>query len=98
MSQRAHRRTGALAAAALAVATGATVPAPSLGHPANDHTAHMQTDDLQSARAATRKFRDVEVARAAGYVAAAECVQDRKYGGMGSTTAIGGSSPTAGRT
>jgi hypothetical protein len=69
MLGRARRRADALAVAMLAIGTIATLPAASSGHPADDHTAHVQTDDVQRARA--------------GYVAAAECAQDPKYGGMG---------------
>jgi hypothetical protein len=38
---------------------------------------------LREARRATRAFRDVEAAKAAGYAAASECADDPKYGGMG---------------
>ena len=40
-------------------------------------------DDLRKARQATQQFRDVEVAKQAGYMKAGECVSDPKYGGMG---------------
>jgi hypothetical protein len=83
MLQRAHRRAGRLAAAALAIGTVAGLPAPSSGHHVDTPSAHVQTADLQRARAATLKFRDVDVARAEGYAAAPECAQDPKYGGMG---------------
>jgi hypothetical protein len=66
-----HRR----AALALAVAAVAALAVPSLSQ--------ARTGDLQRARQATQKFRNVDVARAAGYTAAAECAQDPKYGGMG---------------
>jgi hypothetical protein len=80
----ASRRAVPLAAAfAVAVGTAATHPAPSHGHPVDRHSTHVQREDVQRARAATLKFRDVAVAKAAGYVAAAECAQDPKYGGMG---------------
>jgi len=42
-----------------------------------------QAHDLERARAATRRFRDVDVAREAGYATSGECAQDPKYGGMG---------------
>jgi hypothetical protein len=86
MSQYACRR-GLLTAVALmlgAIAWLAAHPAPSFGHPgANARPSGGQAEDLRRARAATRKFRDVRVARAAGYAAAGECAQDPKYGGMG---------------
>jgi hypothetical protein len=89
MSQRASNR-GLLTAVAVvlgAIAWLAAQPATSLGHPghrgAEAPASRGQADDLRRARAATRKFRDVRVARAAGYAATGECVQDPKYGGMG---------------
>jgi hypothetical protein len=89
MSHHACRR-GLLTAVALAlgvIAFLAAQPGTSFGHPghrdAQPPSSGGQTDDLRRARAATRKFRDVEVARAAGYAAIGECVQDPKYGGMG---------------
>jgi hypothetical protein len=86
MSQHACRR-GLLTAVALAlgaIAWLAAHPAPSFGHPgAQARPSAGQADDLRRTRAATRKFRDVAVARAAGYAATGECAQDPKYGGMG---------------
>ena len=38
---------------------------------------------LREVRNATKQFRDVDAARAAGYKAAGACVADPKYGGMG---------------
>jgi hypothetical protein len=53
-------------------------------HPGHDPSAtHGQTHDVKRARAATRRFRDVRVAREAGYAAMGECAEDPKYGGMG---------------
>jgi hypothetical protein len=40
-------------------------------------------DLLRQARRATRAFRDVEVAKAAGYERASDCEDDPKYGAMG---------------
>ena len=40
-------------------------------------------EQLRQARHATRVFRDVHAARAAGYAATGECADDPKYGGMG---------------
>jgi hypothetical protein len=40
-------------------------------------------EQLREVRRATRAFRDVDVAKAAGYAPAPECVDDPKYGGMG---------------
>jgi hypothetical protein len=39
--------------------------------------------ELREARRATLKFRDLDVARAAGYEQASECESDPKYGAMG---------------
>jgi hypothetical protein len=88
MSRNASRRVGLLTIAAVAVAVVAWLagqPVTSSGYPAKRHapSAHGQSDDLRRARAATRRFRSVEVAREAGYAATGECVQDPKYGGMG---------------
>jgi hypothetical protein len=85
MFQEARRRAGLLTALSLAIAGVAWVAAqPSPAHPGHDHSAsHGQADDLRRARAATRKFRNVAVARTAGYAATSECAQDPKYGGMG---------------
>lgn len=76
-----------LAAVAItAIAWLALQPARSSGHHAPAGTpvaAHGQKNDLRRARAATRRFRNVKVAREAGYAATGECAQDPKYGGMG---------------
>ena len=90
MSQHTYRRAGLLTALGLAIAIvawlGAQAP-PSPAHPGHGHadapSAHGQKDDLRRARAATRRFRSVAAARAAGYAATGECAQDPKYGGMG---------------
>jgi hypothetical protein len=74
------------ALATAAVAWLALQPAPSSAHhtpAAAPHSTHGQKHDLRRARAATRRFRNVKVARAAGYAATGECAQDPKYGGMG---------------
>ena len=86
MTHHTQRRAGLLAAAALAFAAIAWLTAqPSPAHPGHGHSAapRSQADDLKRARAATRRFRDVKVAREAGYAATGECAQDPKYGGMG---------------
>jgi hypothetical protein len=61
--------------------------APAGAHPGHGHAAspapHGQKDDLRRARAATRNFRSVAVARAAGYATTGECADDPKHGGMG---------------
>jgi hypothetical protein len=75
------KRAVALSVAIVAVAALAAQPA--AAHPEHPPAAHEPIEDLKTARAATRKFRKVAVARAAGYEAAEECVQDPKYGGMG---------------
>ena len=87
MSHHACRR-GLLTAVALAlgaIAFLAAHPGTSFGHPGESAPSSRrgQAEDLQRARAATRRFRDVRVARAAGYAATGECAQDPKYGGMG---------------
>ena len=71
---------------ALAIGVIAAMPAASSAHPGAhppEGDNHGNKHDLQRARAATRKFRNVRVARAAGYAATGECAQDPKYGGMG---------------
>ena len=73
---------------ALAIAAVACMAAPSSAHPGPDHSEGdrydaQTTSDLRAARRATRQFRDVAAARAAGYAATGECADDPKYGGMG---------------
>jgi hypothetical protein len=81
------RRRPARPAAALAVAAGLLLAAagPASAHPGPHHGDDQSgaTSDLRRAREATRAFRDVEVARAAGYRATGPCADDPKYGGMG---------------
>lgn len=86
MSRTNHQRAALLAVLSLAIAGLAWLAAqPSPAHTGHGHSAApaSQADDLRRARAATRRFRDVRVAREAGYVATGECAQDPKYGGMG---------------
>ena len=87
MSQHAGRRLSLLTALALAMSAIAWLATQSTAHPGRDHarapSSEAQKTDLQRARAATRRFRDVRVAREAGYRATGECAQDPKYGGMG---------------
>jgi hypothetical protein len=78
-----------------AVAIAAIAFAAALSQPAGAHVgpedgaapAHQLPADtraqLREARQATRAFRDVEKAKAAGYAPASECVEDPKYGAMG---------------
>ena len=54
-----------------------------VAHPEPHHPQPGAKDDLRKARDATREFRDVDAARAAGYKATGECTHDPKYGGMG---------------
>jgi len=88
MSHRAIKRVSALITLSLAVAAlvslGARPPASEshVGH-AHASPSREQSADLRRARAATRRFRNVKVAREAGYAAAGKCAQDPKYGGMG---------------
>jgi hypothetical protein len=90
MFQDARRRVGLFTVLAVAIggiAWLAAHPAPSPAHPGHDRStapsSRGQADDLRRARAATRRFRNVAVAREAGYAATGECAQDPKYGGMG---------------
>jgi hypothetical protein len=90
MSPHTGRRSllAAVVLAVAAIAWLAAQPAPSSGHPGHRHAdapaSGGQAGDLRRARAATRKFRDLDVARAAGYTATmGHCAQDPKYGGMG---------------
>jgi hypothetical protein len=92
MSKNASRRTGLLTILLLGLVTlillaiaVAVQQAPAEGHhtAATAPSAHERADDLRRARAATRRFRNVAAARAAGYSAIGECAQDPKYGGMG---------------
>jgi hypothetical protein len=83
-----YRCRPATLAAILALAVGAIalMPAASPAHPGShppEGGEQGNRHDLQRARAATRRYRDVRVARAAGYAATGECAQDPKYGGMG---------------
>jgi hypothetical protein len=84
---RPSRPAVALALAIAAIAWLAVGAATSPAHPGPHHSKPGQgggaTDDLRRAREATRAFRDVEAARAAGYAATGECAEDPKYGGMG---------------
>ena len=84
MTHHAHRRAALLTTLSLAIAGFVGLAAqPSPAHPGHPPSAHEPTEDLKRARAATRRFRDVKVAREAGYAATGECAQDPKYGGMG---------------
>jgi hypothetical protein len=87
MSQNARRQVSLLTLLALSIATlswFASRPAPSPAHEAaKAPSGHGQADDLRRARKATRKFRSVAAARAAGYTDSGECTDDPKYGGMG---------------
>jgi hypothetical protein len=69
--------------AATAVPAGAHDP----GGPAHaDRSDQIPPDvraQLREVRRATRAFRDVDAARAAGYKAAPDCAHDPKYGAMG---------------
>jgi hypothetical protein len=73
----------ALAAIALPAQTA------SAHHPGDDHAprsgkiAPQTRELLGQVRKATRRYRDVAVAKAASYEAAKTCVEDPKYGGMG---------------
>jgi hypothetical protein len=72
-----------VALGALSQAAGAHVgPEPGKGARADQIPPDMR-EQLREARRATRSFRDVGAAKAAGYAAASECAEDPKYGGMG---------------
>ncbi len=83
-----------LAMAVIAAATGAALfAAAPQAHPGHDpeelgHGGRAELSpevrrELRKARRATRAFREVAVARAAGYRRTGECTDDPKYGGMG---------------
>ena len=75
-----------LSLAAVLVLVIAAMPAASSAHSGAhppEGADHGKKHDVQRARTATRKYRNVRVARAAGYAATGECAQDPKYGGMG---------------
>jgi hypothetical protein len=79
-----HRRLLllALAGALLAPAAVQAHPGPPGGHGQHEAGKRM-TPELREARRATRQFRDVRVAREAGYEVASPCESDPKYGAMG---------------
>jgi hypothetical protein len=83
MLQRLHRASRPATICALAIALLAGAAGAASAHPGPDHPEPGAQDDLRRAREATRAFRDVNAARAAGYKATGECAQDPKYGGMG---------------
>jgi hypothetical protein len=68
---------GALAAPACGAAGAQTTAGPRVDSPAEMH------DQLEEVRRATKAYKDVEAAEAAGYVPAGPCAEDPKYGGMG---------------
>jgi hypothetical protein len=73
-----------LAALLVLALAGLATPSASVAHPGGDHADGGEAShDLERARKATRRFRDVDVARAAGYQAMGPCAEDPKYGGMG---------------
>jgi hypothetical protein len=85
MTQHVLRRAVPLTLLAFAIAAGAWLAAqPSPAHLGHGPSAtHDPAEDLRRARDATRRFRNVKVAREAGYHATGECAEDPKYGGMG---------------
>jgi hypothetical protein len=87
---RSHR----LIAVAVAALAGAGLAGTASAHPGpHDHGSQARGDrahhapgltrELRRVRQATRAFRDVRAAEAAGYEAAGSCASDPKYGGMG---------------
>lgn len=81
------RSRHAAAVGIAAVALSAAVTAPASAHPghgaSNPGSTSKPTPELQRVREATRAFRDVEAAKAAGYATTGTCTDDPKYGGMG---------------
>src|SRR5688572_29837781 len=68
----------------ITVACAAIAPTASQAHHAGGHQLEpLNSEQVREARRATRKFKDLEVARAAGYAKASECESDPKYGAMG---------------
>jgi hypothetical protein len=72
-----------IAALAAAVPAGAHAPGGPTHHDRSDQIPPDVRGQLREVRRATRPYRDVEAAKAAGYEAAPDCVEDPKYGGMG---------------
>jgi hypothetical protein len=74
-----------------AAVAAAALTQPALAHDNPEHRVARKAHDLppdtreqlREARHATRAFRAVEAARAAGYAPTGECADDPKYGGMG---------------
>lgn len=77
-----HRRLLliAVAAALLAPAAAQAHPGP---HGDRPEAGSRHSPELREVRRATREFRDIRAAQAAGYEAAGPCASDPKYGGMG---------------
>jgi len=74
---------GALIAGTLATAPACgAAGAQTTAGPRGDIPADLH-DQLKDVRRATRAYKDVEAAEAAGYVPAGPCAEDPKYGGMG---------------
>jgi hypothetical protein len=73
----------------LLLAGALLAPAAAQAHPGPDHEppdageGQELSPELREARRATRLFRDVRAAKAAGYEAASPCESDPKYGAMG---------------
>ena len=83
-------RSLAIAAAIVAVALAALTPTAGAHHGPEpgkagraDQIPPETREQLREVRHATRVFRDVDAAKAAGYAPAPECADDPKYGGMG---------------
>jgi hypothetical protein len=82
---------GGIAAATICFLAGAAAAQAHPGpHNAGSHARgdkgrhqHALTPELREVRRATRAFRDVKAAEAAGYEAEGPCAADPKYGGMG---------------
>jgi hypothetical protein len=83
-----HRLTAVAVAVAAGIGVAGTAahahPGPSdSGSHARGHHERGLTPELRQVRRATRAFRDVKAAEAAGYEAASPCESDPKYGAMG---------------
>jgi hypothetical protein len=73
-----------IAALTLATVAAATASTAAQAHPPGDRQLEpMTSEQVREARRATRRFKDVDVARKAGYAKASACEDDPKYGGMG---------------
>ena len=83
---RPARPAAALALAIAAIGCGSTGTAAAPAHPDPRGTESDTASDLRRARKATRIFRDVDAARAAGYAATGPCAETPSTAAWASTT------------